>query len=152
VGVLRLLLLAGGVAACADLVSPSQGAGVILPAAADLLVMIRSIDDASDRVTPTLGSGSAAGELRASLDALNAALGAADAPSADKALTRANAALTAFKASSEIGNATAPDASVVEIVLLYIEASMRRPCESFPGAALVDPGITRSPTVAYSCK
>lgn len=149
---LRLLILAGAVAACADLVSPSQGAGVILPAAADLLVMIRSIDDASDRVVPTLGTGSAAAEVRASLDALNTALSAADAPAADKALTRANAALTAYKASPEIGGSTAPDASVVEIVLLYVAASMRRPCESFPGGALVDPVTVGNATVAYSCK
>jgi hypothetical protein len=147
-----LLLLTGGVAACADLVSPSQEVGVILPAAADLLVMIRSVDDVTSRVGPALGTGSAAGEVRGSLDALRSALNAADAPAADRALTRANTALTVFKNSPESANGAAPDASVVELALLFIEASMRRPCESFPGASLIDPASTSTTHAAYSCK
>jgi len=147
--VLCLLVVGGTTTACADLVSPSTEVTVILPAAADLLVMIKSLDDVSSRVGPALGANSAAGDVRSKLDELRSALNAADALAADKALQRAKGALAAYQAASDSPADEAPDASVVEVALLFVEASLKRPCESFPGASIVQSGT--NPTSANSC-
>lgn len=109
--------------------------------------MIKSLDDVTSRVGPALGSN--AGDVRSALDDLRAALNAADAPAADKALQRAKGALASYQTASNSPADEAPDASVVELALLYVEASLKRPCESFPGASIVQSGT--NPTSANSC-
>lgn len=120
--------------ACADLISAPQSVNVILPAAAELLVMVRGVGDASSRVAAGLGDRPRAADLRDALSSLESALVAADAPAVDLALTRSKAALQRFQ-DGEMSPDQAPDASAIELALLFIEGSIQRPCAATPVSA-----------------
>ncbi|MDB4906312.1 MAG: hypothetical protein JWO05_1096 [Gemmatimonadetes bacterium] len=112
---------------------------MILPPASVLVEVIRGVSDAADRATLGLTPGAATDRLKSSLDALSGALSAADAIAADKALTSARSALSAFQATAAAGDA--PDVSAIDNSLLIIEQSLKRPCASTPAA----PSIASNP-------
>ena len=100
--------------------------------------IIRGVDDSFSRVSSALGSGFNATQLRSELAALNVALNATDATSADEALTRAKASLAAYR-TTEMTVGDTPDADAVDIALLVVGNSMKRPCATAtasPGASL----------------
>jgi hypothetical protein len=94
--------------------------------------LIRGVDDASTRVTGSLGSGTNARRVRDAISAIERSLAAADAVAAGKALADAKAALTTFSGSEEMTAALGPDVSVLEIVLIVVEESIARPCAAIP--------------------
>lgn len=120
---------------CGDLISAPQTVTVILPPASILVEVIRGVSDAADRATLGLTPGAATDRLKSSLAALSTALSAADAIAADKELTNARSALTAFQATASAGDA--PDISAIDNSLLVIEQSLKRPCASNPASPSV---------------
>ncbi len=114
---------------CGDLVSNPNAVTVILPASAELIVLIGIVDDLTDRVAPTL-SGEAGARMRVLLRAVSTALRATDAPAADRALTEARAAYDAYRQSSDASPGDAPDLGAIDLALIYVAAGIQRPCAS----------------------